>query len=59
MGYEKVKKVYQAKSWEMQTCGKFWEELHELGLKKVHVKAHRTKKDMEKMSKIERFVTEG
>ena len=42
-----------------------WEELHELVKKKgilvevAHVKAHRTKKENEKMTKFGRFVTEG
>ena len=43
---------------------KFWEELHELVKRGIlvevaHVKAHRTKKEKEKKTKIERFVTEG
>ena len=43
---------------------KNWEELHELvntgiSVDVAHVKAHRTKKEKEKMRKIERFVTEG
>ena len=49
---------------EMQTCGKIWEELHELAKRGIlveveHVKAHRTKKEKEKMTQFERFVTEG
>ena len=42
-----------------------WEELHELVKKRgilvevAHVKAHRTKKEKEKMTQYERFVTEG
>ena len=43
---------------------KNWEELHELVERGIlvevaHVKAHRTEKEKEKMTKIERFVTEG
>ena len=43
---------------------KFWEELHELVKRGIlvevaHVKAHRTKKEKEKMTQFERFVTEG
>ena len=42
---------------------KTWEELHELVKRGIlvevaHVKTHRTKKEKEKMTKIERFVTE-
>ena len=41
-----------------------FEELHELVERGIlvevaHVKAHRTKKEKENMTKIERFVTEG
>ena len=41
-----------------------WEKLHELVKRSIlvevaHVKAHRTKKEKEKMTKFERFVTEG
>ena len=42
-----------------------WEELHELVrrgtflVEVTHVKAHRTKKEKEKMTQLERFVTEG
>ena len=48
----------------MQTCGKIWEELHQfeercISVEVAHVKAHRTMKEKEKMTKIERFVTEG
>ena len=49
----------------MQICGsKFWKKLHELVQKCIlvevaHVKAHRTKKEKENMTKIEWFVTEG
>ena len=44
--------------------GKFWEELHsqeEKGIlvEVVHVKAHRTKKEIETVTKFEMFVTEG
>ena len=43
---------------------KNWEELHELVKRGIlveveHVKAHRTKRETEKMTKLERFVTEG
>ena len=43
---------------------KIWEELQELVKRGIlveaaQVKAHRTKKDKEKMTKCERFVTEG
>ena len=43
---------------------KIWEELHELVKRYIlvevaHFKAHHTKKEKEKMTKIERFVTEG
>ena len=43
---------------------KFWEESHEFVKRGIlvevaHVKAHRTKKEKEKMTNIERFVTEG
>ena len=43
---------------------KNWEELHELVERGIlvevaHVKAHRTKKEKDNMTKIERFVTEG
>ena len=43
---------------------KIWEELHELVKRGIlvevaHVKAHRTKKEKEKMTQFERFVTEG
>ena len=39
-----------------------WEELHELRgilVEVAHVKAHRTKKEKEKMTQFERFVTAG
>ena len=41
-----------------------WEEFHELVKRGIvvevaHVKAHRTKKETEKMTNIGRFVTEG
>ena len=43
---------------------KFWAELHELVQRSImvnvgHVKAHRSKKEQEKMTKFGRFVTEG
>ena len=43
---------------------KIWEELRELvergiSVEVAHVKAHRTKKEKEKMTQLERFVTEG
>ena len=43
---------------------KIWEESHELVKRGIlvevaHVKAHRTKKEEEKMTQFERFVTEG
>ena len=43
---------------------KIWEGFHELVKRGIlgevaNVKAHRTKKEKEKMTKIERFVTEG
>ena len=43
---------------------KIWEELHEsvergISEEVAHVKAHRTKKEKENMTEIERFVTEG
>ena len=43
---------------------KNWEELHELVKRGIivevaHVKTHRTKKEEEKMTQLERFVTEG
>ena len=43
---------------------KMWEELHELVKRGIlvevaHVKAHRTKKEKDKMTQFERFVTEG
>ena len=43
---------------------KKWEELHELVKRGIlveveHVKAHRTKKERENMTQLERFVTEG
>ena len=58
--------MYQAKSWRCNAdlWLKIWEESHELVKRGIlvevaHVKAHRTKKEKEKMTKIERFVTEG
>ena len=41
-----------------------WDELHELVKRGIfvevaHVKAHRTKKEKDKMTQFERFVTEG
>ena len=41
-----------------------WEELHELETRGIlveveHVKAHRTKKEKERMTQLERFITEG
>ena len=43
---------------------KEWEELHELVKRGIlveveHVKAHRTKKEKEKMTQLERFATKG
>ena len=43
---------------------KNWEEPHEVVKRGIpveveHVKAHRTKKEKERMTNIERFVTEG
>ena len=49
----------------MQTCGsKSWEELHErvkrgILVEVAHAKAHRTKKEKEKMTQLERVVIEG
>ena len=52
MGHEEVRKSVSSQEPETQTCGLlFWEELH--------VKAHRAKKEKEKMTTFERFVTEG
>ena len=64
MDYEKVTKSVLSQEQDMQTCGKIWEELHELAKRGIlvevqHVKAHRTKKEKEKMTQFERFVTEG
>ena len=64
MGYEKVKQNVSNQEQEMQTCGKIREEVHELVRRGIlveveHVRAHRTKKENEKMTQLEKFVTEG
>ena len=67
MDYEKEKRSVLSQEQEMQTCGskKNWEELDEL-IKKRHpggsgtcVGTHRTKREKEKMTQFEMFVTEG
>ena len=64
MGYEKARNSVLSQELEMQSCGKIREEPHELVKRGIlvevaRVKAHRTKKEQEKMTQYERFVTEG
>ena len=64
MGYEEVFLCIKPRAVDADLWIKSWEELHELVKRGVlveveHVKAHRTKKEKEKMAQLERFVTEG
>ena len=67
MGFEKVRKNVSSQEPEgdADLWFKIWQELHELVKKRgilvevAHVKARRTKKEKEKMTHFERFVTEG
>ena len=55
--------------WKAKRCGfgflkKCWEELHYLRSNEIlieveHVKAHRTEKERQRMSLVEKFITEG
>ena len=61
MGYEKVS--IKPRAGDADLWINIWEELRGLVKRGIlveveHVKAHRTKKEKEKMTKIERFVTE-
>ena len=63
-GFEKVKKRALSQELDADLWTKNWEEILELVKRGIlvevaHVNAHRTKKEKEKMTKIERFVTEG
>ena len=65
LDYEKVrKKCVKPVAGDADSWIKVWEELHELVKRGIlveveHVKAHRTKKEKEKMTQFEMFVTEG
>ena len=60
-----MKKSVLSQEPEMQTCGEKCGKNYTSWLKRgilvelAHVKAHHTKKEKEKMAKIERFATEG
>ena len=64
-GYEKgEKECIKPRAGDADLWIKIWEELRELVkggilVEVVHVKEHRTKKEKEKMTQLERFVTEG
>ena len=57
MGYEKEKKSVSSREQEMQTCGQQFGEKRVLAKRGIlvevqHVKAHRTKKEKEKMTQL-------
>ena len=56
MDYEKARKSVLSQGQDLWI--KIWEETTSTG-KKRHLKAHRTKKEKEKLTQSERFVTEG
>ena len=64
MGYEEERECVKPRAGDADLWIKIWDELHSLTARDTkvrveHVKAHRTKKENQEVSHIEKFVTEG